>query len=122
MMKKDNSDIEIGSLGKIEFLRGIYAYVGSAMNGLENRVGRHLNKKNKKFWHIDYFLGYPKVSIVQIYYKKSIKKDECKVAEKVSKYGEPVKGFGCSDCKCQSHLFRINKKFNPKKWPYWKIY
>ena len=43
--------IRIGSLGKITFKKGFYAYVGSAMNNLEKRVQRHLRKK-KNFYHL----------------------------------------------------------------------
>ena len=43
---KENSKIEIGSLGKISFSKGYYLYVGSAMGNygsatLINRVKRH---------------------------------------------------------------------------------
>ncbi|HDO19110.1 MAG TPA: DUF123 domain-containing protein, partial [Thermoplasmatales archaeon] len=34
-------NIEVGSLGEIRFRRGYYLYVGSALNGLENRIKRH---------------------------------------------------------------------------------
>jgi len=32
---------------------------------------------------------------------------ECSIAERVADHGQPVKGFGCSDCKCVSHLYRV---------------
>ncbi|HDJ96588.1 MAG TPA: GIY-YIG nuclease family protein, partial [Candidatus Aenigmarchaeota archaeon] len=32
---KKSIEVNVGSLGKIKFKRGIYAYVGSAMNGIE---------------------------------------------------------------------------------------
>jgi sugar fermentation stimulation protein A len=38
--------IPVGKLGPIRFPEGFYAYVGSAMNGLESRVTRHLRRKN----------------------------------------------------------------------------
>jgi Uri superfamily endonuclease len=40
-------EITVGSLGKIPFQPGGYAYVGSAQGGLKGRIGYHL-KKNKK--------------------------------------------------------------------------
>lgn len=104
---KKDSKIIIGSLGSIFFKKGLYAYVGSAMNGLETRVARHLRKNKKIFWHIDYFLRSKNVKILDVYYKESPIKEECEIAKKISKCGTPVKGFGCSDCKCGSHLFRI---------------
>ena len=55
-VKKDVK-IKIGKvLGEIEFKKGCYLYVGSAMNSLEKRVQRHLSKDKKKHWHIDYLL------------------------------------------------------------------
>ena len=45
---KKNTDLKIGSLGDIEFKKGSYIYVGSAQNGIENRVKRHFAKNKKK--------------------------------------------------------------------------
>ena len=33
---------------------GMYIYVGSAMNSLSERIGRHLRLEKRKHWHIDY--------------------------------------------------------------------
>ncbi len=63
------------------------------------RLERHLRTEKKLFWHIDYFLE--KAHIRKIYIAEGEK--ECKVAQKMNLPG--VKGFGCSDCKCPSHLF-----------------
>ncbi|MFQ6031477.1 MAG: DUF123 domain-containing protein [Candidatus Zixiibacteriota bacterium] len=51
-----NAWIIIGKRGKFRFPKGYYIYTGSARNGLEKRIKRHLNKKKKHFWHIDYLL------------------------------------------------------------------
>jgi len=117
-LKKDSS-IKIGALGKIKFKRGLYCYVGSALNNLEKRVQRHLSKKKKLHWHIDYFLLNKNSSIKKIFYKKSNKKEECKIANFVLKNStDTITGFGCSDCSCKTHLFMIRsynflrKKFN----------
>lgn len=45
--------IRVGALGEIEFAPGRYAYVGSALGGLEQRVSRHLRGDGKKHWHVD---------------------------------------------------------------------
>jgi len=45
--------VKVGALGKVKFSQGTYAYVGSAQNGIEKRVIRHLRKEKRKFWHID---------------------------------------------------------------------
>ena len=96
-------EIVIGKLGKIEFRDGFYAYVGSAMNGLEGRIKRHLRKKKRKFWHIDYLLE--KAKIVEIFVLKSKRKIECDIARTLAKIFRPVRKFGSSDCTCEAHLF-----------------
>ncbi|RLF60544.1 MAG: GIY-YIG nuclease family protein, partial [Thermoplasmata archaeon] len=58
---KKEKEIEIGRLGRILFNKGYYAYVGSGLNNLEKRVGRHLRKNKKKKWHIDYLLEEGKI-------------------------------------------------------------
>ncbi len=111
LLFKIENDVEIcvGKLGKITFRRGYYVYVGSAMKNLEKRILRHINsslgKTEKKFWHIDYILPYSK--IISIFVRKSNEKEECKVANELLKISTPIKNFGCSDCKCISHLFYI---------------
>lgn len=99
--KKDQY-IQIGKLGKIFFKNGYYAYVGSALNSLEGRINRHLRENKKFHWHIDYLLS--ETEIVDVFYKESKIKEECEIAKNFSEL-ESIKGFGCSDCKCKSHLF-----------------
>ncbi|MDZ4245940.1 MAG: DUF123 domain-containing protein, partial [Dehalococcoidia bacterium] len=49
-------DLQVRS-GRIFYLeQGFYAYVGSALSGLDKRIGRHLKTRKKLFWHIDYLL------------------------------------------------------------------
>ena len=98
--------IQIGKLGKIFFKKGCYAYVGSALNSLEGRINRHMRKDKKFHWHIDYLLD--KTKIVDVFCKKSKRKEECETANIFSNF-ESIKGFGCSDCKCKSHLFYVDK-------------
>ena len=105
-----NMQEKIGSLGRIKFDKGIYAYVGSAQNNLEKRISRHLLKNKKKFWHIDYLLNNTAVKILKIFYKKMGKLEECKIAKKLSKTEYLIPNFGCSDCDCKSHLFRIKNQ------------
>ncbi len=100
---KEKKSIQIGKLGKIIFEKGFYVYVGSALNGLEQRINRHLRTNKKKHWHIDYFLDF--TNIIDIIYKESLTKEECNIAIELDKYLASIPGFGCSDCKCKSHLF-----------------
>ncbi|MCK4353129.1 GIY-YIG nuclease family protein [candidate division WOR-3 bacterium] len=103
--------IQVGSLGKLKFSQGIYAYVGSAQNGIEKRLERHFGHSKKKFWHIDYLLNNSGTSIDKVLYKEASKDEECKTAILLAKYGMPIKGFGCSDCRCKSHLFKLKRNF-----------
>ncbi len=107
---KKNIELKIGSLGRIEFKKGDYIYVGSAQNNIEKRVERHFSKNKKKHWHIDYLLADKNVKLKKYLYKKAGKKQECKLAcSFLLSFEEPIKGFGCSDCNCVSHLFKIKK-------------
>jgi len=94
--------IRIGRLGVMEFAPGCYAYVGSAMCGIESRVRRHLRGEKKLFWHIDYLLE--RARIVEIFQAESSVNMECRIAVMLSRRLETVPRFGCSDCKCTSHL------------------
>lgn len=105
-------EIQIGKLGKINFKKGFYAYIGSALNGLEKRIGRHLRREKKFHWHIDYLLE--KGKILGIIYAETDLRFECNIARNLNKNLEFVKNFGCSDCRCESHLF-YHKNFNELK-------
>jgi len=100
---KNNSIIQIGKLGNVRFYNGYYAYVGSALNGLEQRILRHLRQQKKIHWHIDYVLK--KANIIEIFYKESNVKEECGIAEILDKKLSSIPYLGSSDCSCKSHLF-----------------
>ncbi len=121
----ETKKIKIGALGLHEFKEGRYIYVGSALNSLIPRLERHLKTSRGEHhvthWHIDYLLREQTVEIDSIYVIESPEHMECSIAEKVSTYGEPVLGFGCSDCKCTSHLYNVKNfdflgKIGLKKW------
>jgi len=110
LMIKVKKDIKltIGSLGRLSFKKGSYAYVGSAQNNLEKRVKRHLSNNKKLHWHIDYLLNNKSASIIKVFYKKAGKQEECGIASRLSLTKDSISGFGCSDCKCGSHLFKLS--------------
>jgi len=97
----------IGNLGKMKFMPGLYAYVGSAQSNLEQRIKRHLRKNKQLFWHIDYLLNENATTISKVFVKNAAKTEECVVADILRTRSESVEGFGSSDCSCKSHLFRI---------------
>ena len=95
--------IKIGSLNTIHFPDGYYAYVGSAMRGLKSRLSHHLRGSKKLHWHIDYLL--PRASLSSIILCETGERAECTIAEALSRQFDAIPGFGCSDCRCPSHLF-----------------
>ncbi len=101
-LQKDTT-IQIGKLGFLPFLKGHYVYIGSALNGLEQRIQRHLREEKKIHWHIDYLLQH--THIIDVYYKRSDQREECTIANVFHQQVSHIPGFGCSDCSCPSHLF-----------------
>jgi len=95
--------ITIGKRGRISFDSGYYAYVGSALNGLEARIARHLKEDKLLHWHIDYFLQ--KARVEEVLWGITDKKEECAIACHHMQALLPVPRVGCSDCRCTSHLF-----------------
>ena len=101
----ETKSIEIGALGELEFKPGLYVYVGSAMNNVEKRLERHFSEVKNLHWHIDYFSS--EAEPVDYIILPENSDFECKLADIVSIIGEPVEGFGCSDCGCEAHIYRI---------------
>lgn len=91
----EKRSLRVGKLGIITFEPGYYYYVGSARR--IGRVTRHFNARAKK-WHIDYISQVFTVVGAIIFKTK-----ECELASKIKL--KKVPRFGCSDCKCESHLF-----------------
>ncbi|VVB87229.1 Uncharacterised protein [uncultured archaeon] len=105
---KEYKNICVGRLGIIHFRRGYYAYVGSARGpGGFKRVTRHFDvasgeNKTRK-WHIDHILPYTEV--VCAVFVPTSDDVECSVASALATSFEGIKGFGCSDCHCDTHLY-----------------
>ena len=100
---KEEKTIQIGKLGYVNFKKGFYAYIGSALNGLEQRINRHLRTEKKNHWHIDYLLKFSKIK--DIFYTENNFKEECNIAKRFEEKLIHTPDFGCSDCSCKSHLF-----------------
>jgi len=100
--------VEVGALGSLVFPAGWYVYAGSARRNLKQRLARHLRRVRKRtHWHLDYLtpqagkmIGLPIASGENL---------ECGLARAMAKAGGVgVAGFGCSDCSCDSHLYRFD--------------
>ncbi|MBI4267977.1 MAG: GIY-YIG nuclease family protein, partial [Chloroflexi bacterium] len=95
--------IQVGKRLQFHFENGFYIYIGSALGGLQTRVARHLRTVKKFHWHIDYLLSL--ASARKVICAETSQKMECQLAEVLSRRLPSVIGFGCSDCRCRSHLF-----------------
>ena len=101
--------IDVGKLGLVEFLRGHYIYFGSALGGLDARVGRYLSTEKKLHWHADFLSA--EVPWEYAWQLADGQRWECVWATAAvhrAGSGSTVPGFGSSDCRCHSHLVRVN--------------
>ncbi|MDE1853290.1 MAG: GIY-YIG nuclease family protein [Thaumarchaeota archaeon] len=114
---KRNFETNVGSLGKILFLRGNYAYVGSALNSLERRVERHGSRFKSFHWHVDHLTLSKHVSLRFAIYAETDFNHECAIGQHISKvvHASAIPRFGSSDCKqhCRSHLFLLHTSMVP---------
>jgi Uri superfamily endonuclease len=86
---------------------GLYLYVGSAKRGLEKRISRHLSKRKKRFWHIDYITTRRDVAVRAVVLSTL---SECKTLRTVSSLGTLVGNkLGSSDCACPSHVVHVTE-------------
>jgi sugar fermentation stimulation protein A len=93
-----------GGLGSLLFPRGYYLYVGSAMNNLTARVDHHRRLAKRPHWHIDYLR--PLASTFRTFPIRASIRLECDIAQAASGLFQAAhKGFGSSDCGCETHLF-----------------
>jgi Uri superfamily endonuclease len=103
--------IEFGAAGKRGLDTGLYAYTGSAFGpGGLSRIDRHRRvyrgESDTRHWHIDYLLGAPETSWVDV--RTTPADAECEIARALP--GEPIPGIGASDCRCVSHLTAVESR------------
>ncbi len=113
---KKETTLHIGKLGNITIPKGVYIYTGSAMNGLDNRIRRHLRKNKINHWHIDYLLKSKVANIIGVIKIQSENKIECELNRltlPVMNILPQLMGFGSSDCRvCHSHLNKLTIPIN----------
>ena len=102
------AEAEVGALGTCRLEPGTYCYVGSAMNGLDHRIGRHMAASKAIRWHIDRLTVLDCAKEAYASFPDPV--PECELGRIAAACGAtPVlKGFGCSDCRCSTHLFRTD--------------
>ncbi len=111
-------DLKIGKLGEKKFQKGYYIYTGSALGkgstNLRYRIARHLRKKKRNFWHIDYLLANDNMCVEAVIAAETNEDIECTINNHIKKIRGAkiqVKCFGASDCRknCGSHLLYFPK-------------
>lgn len=100
----EDRSMSVGSLGMVFFRKGFYLYVGSARANLAKRMERHLRKRKTFFWHIDYLRDQAeRCTAIPIRTSQPL---EHEIAQAVCAIADwSIKGFGSSDCTCETHLF-----------------
>ena len=97
----------VGSIGFIDIKVGHYLYIGSAFGpgGIKARVSRHYKTFKTRHWHLDYLREY--LEPVEVWFTHDKQRREHDWASLLASQPklEPVSNFGCSDCRCNSHLF-----------------
>lgn len=100
---------------KVTVTRGIYLYIGSAggPGGLRARIRRHLRKRKRVWWHIDWLTSSDNVKVVGAVYCEASQcgpQGEASIAACLQGKGyEPVRRFGSTDDPdTESHLFRVS--------------
>lgn len=100
----------------VKLLPGFYFYIGSAQKNLLSRLNRHLSKKKKLHWHIDFVTSNPQVEIQRIFVLANANQNFEPLTAKFfinKNYKIPLEGFGSSDDKTvKSHLFYSPKKLH----------
>ncbi len=100
--------VRVGALGEHAFRWGWHVYVGSALGsgGLarrERHVALSRDRDRQPKWHVDYLSADPRFMLRATVHAVTTDRLECSLAAALG--GESVPGFGCSDCRCSSHLF-----------------
>ncbi|WP_457283164.1 GIY-YIG nuclease family protein [Petrotoga sp. DB-2] len=96
---------------EIKINKGLYAYIGSAMKNLYQRVGRHMTYKEKayqKHWHIDGILENKANKIIFIAMLPSHKRLEEDISKEFAQKFQFIEGFGASDLTVKSNLYLID--------------
>ncbi len=99
--------LQIGKLGTYEFPEGTYIYIGSAKRNIRARIARHIKKVKPLRWHFDYLRPHGEITKFETFDNKLDECTRCKQLKEMYQAKEIVKGFGSSDCRCQSHLLYI---------------
>lgn len=108
ILKTCGAVCSVGALGEVTFPAGWYIYVGSALGpGGLSRVDRHIRVHrgeggHRHRWHIDRLLTDRRFALTAAVLGETAGQLECTLARHLG--GDGIQGFGCSDCRCTTHL------------------
>ena len=112
LRSKNRAKVQVGRWGVLDVAKGFYAYIGSAFGpgGVLARVERHCSVAKRNHWHIDYLRE--ALILESVWYSHGMLRLEHVWAGAVSNFNnaQPIARFGCSDCKCQSHLYYFHRR------------
>lgn len=107
--------VRVGRVGTIRVSPGWYVYVGSAFGpgGLQARIGHHAVRAVRPHWHIDYLRHHTRLE--SVCYCCGVRREHEWAARVKSMATADVvlPGFGSSDCRCATHLFRFDSRVKP---------
>ena len=107
------TNIKVGKLGMFKIRPGFYLYTGSAFGpgGLRARIKYHSHISQKPHWHIDYLKSCTKTKEAWITYDSQHREHQwAQLLRESPAWFVPLRGFGASDCNCESHLFFFKEK------------
>jgi sugar fermentation stimulation protein A len=111
---REEKTIGVGRQGRVRFPKGYYLYVGSARRNLSQRIARHQRLRKTPFWHIDDLRAHTDRPLaIPIRTEDDLECDLAKALRGLAEWEIP--GFGCSDCRCSSHLYGMGG--NPLQSP-----
>jgi len=99
--------IKVGCLGILDIKPGYYVYVGSAFGpgGVRARVLRHSRCNKARHWHIDYLREIIDLEYAWYSYQPDKLEHDWAASFAYDSEYAAIRGFGCSDCRCDAHLF-----------------
>jgi Uri superfamily endonuclease len=115
---EQRASIKVGRLGRLTVNPGYYLYIGSAFGpgGAAARIKHHRKPSRRPHWHIDYLRQVCELVDVRYVYNEKREHDWARQLANMKGITAPFRGFGSSDCDCDTHLFFSEQKPGAKLW------
>jgi Uri superfamily endonuclease len=100
--------VQVGQLGQLHVRHGFYVYIGSAFGpgGVQARVSHHRARSTRPHWHIDYLREVIQLEAIWCSYDPARREHQwAEVCSRLPGASLPLRGFGASDCRCESHFY-----------------